>query len=205
MKIDLSRLARLAGEAFSEEPQKNHPQNGTAETLLDTEECKNTTEGKNAPESLLGGLEGVAVLQRRADARRDEKADALEVYRTYQQNIRTAGQLQREIQDGVQLGEGIYSLFLKAVQAISLMTGDKLYYESMRETVKAVYGEGLQEREPLELELAEIEERLEKLRRARERTDSHEEKNIARAIQKHEERAKRIQEQIERGGEATER
>ena len=204
MELDFSKLARLAGEAFSEEPQKNHPQNGIAEALLDTEEYRNTTEDKNASESLLAGLEGISALQRRADAKRDEKADALEVYRTYQRNIRTAGELQREIQDGAYLGAGIYSLFLKAVEAISLMTGDKLYYENMRETVKAVYGEGLQEREPLELELQEVESRLEKLRGARERTDGKDERNIERAIREHEKRAKLIREQIKRGGEATE-
>ena len=58
------------------------------------------------------------------------------VYKEYQQNIKTSSQLQTEILKGARAGEDIYSLFLKAVKAISLMTSNTLFYSQIEGDIR---------------------------------------------------------------------
>ena len=194
MGLDFTRLNSLATGENPEEAEKKRLKKGLAETLLCTAESSYSKEAYNAPEGNNEGLEGIAVLQRKAEAILTEKEQALAVYREYQENHKRAGELQREIADGTTQGADIYSLFLKAVEAISLMTSDKMFYTQTEKNLKTVYGIGLGERVPLELELEEVENRLAKLRQARETATEPAEnlRRIDRAIQAHEERARQL-------------
>ena len=194
MGLDFTRLNSLATGENPEEAEKKRLKKGLAETLLCTPESSYSKETYNAPEGNNEGLEGIAVLQRKAEAILTEKEQALAVYREYQENHKRAGELQREIADGTTQGADIYSLFLKAVEAISLMTSDKMFYTQTEKNLKTVYGIGLGERVPLELELEEVENRLAKLRQARETATEPAEnlRRIDRAIQAHEERARQL-------------
>lgn len=58
---------------------------------------------------------------------------SLEVYKTYQRNTIKASTLQTEILKGLRTNEDIYGLMLKALEAISLMTGDDLFYTLSKE------------------------------------------------------------------------
>lgn len=198
MELDFTKLKELATAPKAELLGEKLPQNGTTETQTETGEYTFSNREENASEAEFSTTEGTAFLQRKADLNRAEKEEALAVYREYQENKIIAGDLQREIQDGLYKGEDIYSLFLKAVQAISLMTSDSYFYSQTEENLKTVYGVGLRERVPLELELKEIENRLTKLREARERgTETADSlRRIERAIRIHEERAGQIRDLI---------
>ena len=58
---------------------------------------------------------------------------SLEVYKTYQRNTIKVSTLQTEILKGLRANEDIYSLMIKALEAISLMTGDDLFYTLSKE------------------------------------------------------------------------
>lgn len=70
------------------------------------------------------------------ESERQQKA----MYSAHQDAVRKAGQLTSDITKGIQAGEDIHKLFFKAIECISLMTGDKLFYELNTENLKNIYG-----------------------------------------------------------------
>ena len=86
-------------------------------------------------EELVGG-----VALARLDRDKEDHQHTLEMYKDYQKNIRQAGQLQTELTKGARAGEPAYTLLLKAIKAISLMTGNKLFYSQIYKDLKAIYG-----------------------------------------------------------------
>ena len=211
MGLDFSRLDQLSFSEGINEPQEEQPARKPSkmpsEPFFEEEEYKTTIEPKNASQGLTENLQGIPpILQRQADANGAEKERTLAIYREYQENTRRSGQLQTEILKGVKLGEDIYSLFLKAVQAVSLMTSNTVFYNQISEDIKAIYGAGLSEPKPLALELEEVLGRLERLREARRRGTEGADglQRIERAIQAHEQRAALLQGWIEKaqGGES---
>jgi len=150
MELNLTRLNSLAFMDFTgkkEAPKK------PSETLKGEGEYKTPMEVKKPLETLTEGLEGINKLQREADRKKQDIDRSLAICREYQQNIKTSSQLQTEILKGARAGEDIYSLFLKAVQAISCMTSNKTFYSQLEEDIKTIYGRGLQEPAPLLLEI----------------------------------------------------
>lgn len=198
MELDFTKLNNLNCEG--EENTSKTP----SETSLKQDGYKTPSKEKNAIQGLTEGLQGISILQRQADNRKAEKERAIEVYSEYQKNIKLSGQLQTEILKGARAGEDIYSLFLKAVKAIALMTSNNGFYRQLNEDIRAIYGAGLLEAKPLEQELEEVLERLRKLRtsmsRGTEPADSLH--RIDRAIKEHERRATQLKELIEKGGES---
>lgn len=132
-------------------------------------------------------------LQRDVDTRQRE----IEAYKTYQENIKISSQLQTEILKGVKQGESVYNLFLKATKAISLMTHDILFYNQLEADIRAIYGTGLLESQPLEIELTAVQERLQRLREAHAREGEPEDsrQRIMNAIKAHEARVETLTEQ----------
>lgn len=194
MELDFSKLNSLAFMDFTENTPEKQPSKTHTETLLEPEEYKTPLEEENALQGLTEGLQGIRILQRQADANKEEKERAIAVYREYQENIKLSGQLQTDILKGVKRGENIYSLFLMAVQAISLMTSNTVFYSQLKSDIKAIYGAGLSEPKPLELELKEVQGRLQRLREASQRSTEPADslQRIERAIQAHEERATQL-------------
>lgn len=180
MELNLDRLNGLRFVDF----QEKQPPKTLTEELLGTEEYKTSAEQENALKRQLEGLQG---LQRKADQNKAEIDRNLEVYRTYQENIKRSGQLQTDILKGARAGEDICSLFLKAVQAISLMTSNTVFYSQLEEDIKTIYGRGLQEPAPLLLEIQQAQTRLNKLREAEQReTEPDSLQRIRSAIKAHE-------------------
>ena len=128
-----------------------------------------------------------------------ERDHTREVYRQYQRNIKNSGGLRTEILKGAKAGEPLVALLLKAVKCISLMTSDTVFYTQLERDIKNIYGAGLLEREPLEIELKEVQQRLQRLEQALQRntepTDSKQ--RIERAIQAHRKRISQLQGLIE--------
>ena len=180
MELNLDRLNGLRFADFQEKQTAKTP----TDELLGAEEYKTSAEQENALKRQLEGLQG---LQRKADQNKAEKDRNLEVYRTYQENIKRSEQLQTDILKGARAGEDIYSLFLKAVQAISCMTSNKTFYSQLEEDIKTIYGRGLQEPAPLLLEIQQAQTRLDKLREAEQRkTEPDSLQRIRSAIKAHE-------------------
>lgn len=206
MELDFSKLNNLAFMDFKELPPEKQPSKTPLEPFLETEGYKTTPKEENALEGQINGLEGIPILQRQADANKADRERALAVYREYQSNTKVSSQLQTDILKGAKRGEDIYSLFLKAVQAISLMTSNTVFYNQLNDDIRAIYGAGLSEPQPLKLELEEVQTRLEKLREAskRETEPADSLQRIEKAIQAHEQRATQLREMIAKaqGGES---
>lgn len=115
------------------------------------------------------------------------------MYKVPQENITKAGQLRAEINKGIQSGEPIYRVLLKAIECISLMTGEKLFYEMNKEHLQTIYGI-LGETQAIEIECEEVQSRLSKLKEAFEgEIDPGDRQRIKRAIRSHEEKLNSLQ------------
>lgn len=197
-------FAGLFGDCVEQKSRSKTP----SETILDGGQYKTITEPQKPVEGLKTGLQGIPqkeppeqakILLLNTQREREDHQRSLEVYRHYQENIKTSGQLQTDILKGVQAGTDIYSLFLKAAKAISLMTSNSLFYSQIEADTRAIYGEGLQEQAPLKCELAEVQKRLERLREAQAEELEHDSRErIGRAIQAHEAKIAQLQGKIDR-------
>lgn len=182
---------------FSQEKATESP----VEPLLGAGAINNPIEPQKPVQGQINGLEREQAKQLFLQASREQEDHrrSLEVYRTYQENIKTSSTLQTQILKGLKAGEDVYSLFLKAAKAISLMTSNSVFYSQTEEDLKAIYGRGLQEKPPLQIELEEVQGRLQKLIEADKREkDSDSKERIQRAIQAHKNKATELREMIEK-------
>ena len=137
---------------------------------------------------------GTADLQRTADTVRSTIETAEGVLARYQNATMEAGSLRNDILKGVRSGEGIYSLFLKAVKVIALTTGNSLYYDQIEQDLLAIYGAGLHEQEPLQIEKEATQKRLEKLLEAEKtETQADTRERIQAAIRAHRKRIEELE------------
>lgn len=122
----------------------------------------------------------------------EEAATNKEIYTAicanHHQNALKSAELQTAIIKGLNEGQNLTTLFLQAVQAISVMTDCTDFSRIVEETVKAVYGLGLNEKAALAVELADVEKRLERLNAAYGRAEGDEKERINRAITAHQNR-----------------
>ena len=127
----------------------------------------------------------------------EEKSDR-EIYRAYLDNTRRSEELQCEIMKGAREGEDVCVLLLKACRAISAMTGSNVFAERVERSLRAVYGEALEVHKPLEVELKEAEERLEKIRKAEAACEESDMKEAMRnAVRSHEAKIRHLKEILE--------
>lgn len=105
--------------------------------------------------------------------------------RPHQANALKAELHKAEITKGIIAGESPYKLLLKAIECISLMTGEPAYYEYNRANIIAIHG--LLDAEPRQLELAEVQARLSKLEEAAAQEPGN--NRIRAAIKEHQRRA----------------
>ncbi len=72
--------------------------------------------------------------------KRKELADIKdEMYVVYQENLRDSQNLMNEIQLGLRDEANLFDLFMKAVKAISMMTGDTFFYAQMDKLCEGKY------------------------------------------------------------------
>lgn len=158
------------------------------EPLLGAEGTEDRGTAQKPVEGQINGLETQQAVGLYLKTQREREAEqrSLEVYKTYQENIKTSSQLQTDILKGVKAGEDVFSLFLKAAKAVSLMTSNTVFYSQIEADLTAIYGRGLLYKPPLQKELQEAQTRLQRLTEAEKRetgTDSRE--RIKRAIEAH--------------------
>lgn len=122
----------------------------------------------------------------------NKEKEALErankIYETYQDNIKKSEMLISDILNDIKLGQNPYNLLLKAIECISLMTGNPYYYNQSKDDLQAIYG-ALGYKTPVEQEAQEVQERLKNLIKALDReTDTNNKERIKKAIKAHKER-----------------
>ena len=114
-------------------------------------------------------------------------------YREQQENIRRAKQLRADINKSIPAGEPIYKVLLKAIECISLMTGEKFFYDMNKENLQIIYGI-LGEPEAIEIERQEVQQRLNNLKAANEREETpNTKRRIQNAIKAHEDKLNKLQ------------
>jgi len=155
--------------------------------FCDADDTKDLQSKKNASQAIISSDTGKCGLER-LEA---ERKGIAEEYSRLQENKACEGRLRSEILKGIAEGQEIYSLFLKAVECIGLMTGDRAFTMQSKEGIRAIYGYGLNEKAPLLEELRAIEARIERLKAA-EGADQRDRERIANAIQAHERKAEHI-------------
>lgn len=186
MKIDFAPLFNIGNNAITPKT----PTEATKEKRL----YKNPIKNKSGTEGQESNNKGITELQRELNKRNKEIERAKQVYEVHQENTKKAETLRKEILKGVRAGQDITPLFLKAVEIISLTTSDTVFYNQIKEDIKAIYGVGLEKPGALKIELEEIEKRLVMLQRPELQEEAHETKSrINKAIRQHRERKKQIQ------------
>lgn len=171
---------------FSESPPEAPESH--VEPLLGAEGTGDREAAQKPVEGQINGLETQQAVGLYLKTQREREAEqrSLEVYRRYQENTKTSEQLQTAILKGLKAGEDVYSLFLQAAKAISLMTSNSLFYSQAEADLIAIYGRGLQQKPPLQREREEAQKRLQRLLEAEQREQPLDSKErIHRAIEAH--------------------
>ena len=115
------------------------------------------------------------------------------MYKKYQNNIKLSERLTTEILKGLAEGESITSLFLKAVKAIGLMTNDNVILAQTESDLETIYGDVLEQQEPLQLQLNKVEERLKALEESYLWVDDpNDKRRVERAIEAHRRKAEAL-------------
>lgn len=196
MELDLTRLTSLAIKEQIKAPEiaQKQPE--------EQKQYKPTPEIKEGLQGFLEGKNSILKLQRKADQSEAEKERTKRAEIQKRENIQQSNQLQTDILKGLKAGESVYSLFLKASKALSLITGNTVFITQIEEDIKDIYGAGLIEPEPLKLELEQTEKRLERLKHSLTREEETTTKQrINNAVKAHEARIAKLQELIEKGAE----
>ena len=124
----------------------------------------------------------------------EAEARAAAVYKEHQENIHKAGQLRTDILRGLQQGENSYNLLLQAMQCISFMTGDTVFYTQGKDIIQAVHGIGLKQAAAAEIELQEVQQRLKLLSRPElQKEPENNRRRINNAIKQHKDRIAQLQ------------
>ncbi|GEM_PF-3281388 len=121
-----------------------------------------------------------------------------QVYKEYMKNVRASEELQCEIMVGAREGEDVCVLLMKACRAISNMTGSSVFADQVERSLRAVYGEALGVEHPLEQQIQEAKERLEKIQQAEMETEEGDLREaMHNSARSHELRIKRLQKKLD--------
>ena len=114
-----------------------------------------------------------------------------------------ANQLQVEVMKGLQSGEPVERLLLKALESLALKDNDTVSFPEAKKTLIAIYGDALGQPVPLQIELEEFETRLERLKQAYEEGKETEAKDtqerVKNSIMAHENRIALLKKKIGQG------
>lgn len=124
----------------------------------------------------------------RIEKDKEIQENSIKAYKEYQGNIKNSGMLRADILKDIKLGKDPYNLLLKAIKCISLMTGDKHYYNQAKEDLQTIY-KSLGYKAPAEQEVQEVQGGLNKLKEALEQeVDPRNRQRIKGAIKAHKQR-----------------
>lgn len=134
MKLDFSKLNQITRQTAKIDPTG----------LLESEEGNLAL----APEKPATGEDSHASGSNESpkyyklEREKEEREKMREAFREYQRNIQRAGDLREQIAKGLNKGEDPIILLLKAMECISLMTGDRAIYNHSRQRIRSIYKRG---------------------------------------------------------------
>lgn len=138
-------------------------------------------------------------LQREADRRKLERDKYLQGLADYQEAIQRAGGLRSEILHGIQQGDDPLSILLKACECISKQTGEAQFYRQAKEDIHTIYGKVLGNPYPLQQELTETWERLDRLIQAEAQEDEPAQKRrLQEAIRQHRKKIQQLEKSLQK-------
>lgn len=192
MDFDFSALDEIAGK------KAPFPAASEKKTFIDTPKQGQSAAG-NAGDKVIPAA-GSNAAKERQDAPQDSGLAKLEqiesqyersvaAFKEQQDGIKASAQIKAEIIKDVRAGLDPIALFLKAVYGLAQATGDKVYCKQVMQEVMDIWGAGLLQKLPLEMELAAVESRLKLLSRKHiYESDERSRKRIETAIAEHEAR-----------------
>lgn len=137
----------------------------------------------------IGAAAAALPLRQQQERERAAAAAAAAVYKEYQENIKRGESLRTGIIKGLEAGENPYKLLYMAAECIGCMMGEtKVFAATVKDLIKEVYGDALQEPRATVLELEEVRARLAMLRRP----DLKRTRNINAAIMAYERREREL-------------
>lgn len=120
----------------------------------------------------------------------EENRRLSEMYKRQSENIRKSEALRTKVQKGIAAGVDTFTLLLQAMECISLMTGDTVFYDQGKADLVAIYGEGFLQAAPLQEELNAVDGRIARMMEALMRApDQDTRQRIERAIKAHQDKA----------------
>lgn len=190
---------------------ENRPATPPQDARTDTQEYpsptpwENPAEGQETPHSATTAGESIEApaqgLLLQAEQEREAARRATAAYKEIEQNRRRSEALQAEILKGTRSGASIYRLFLTAAEAIAEMTRNRYFFDQVQGDILQIYGRGLGEPEPLQIELDRTRGQLHHLQEAQEReTDQDSRERIAAAIRAHRARIRDLEGRIAAAG-----
>ena len=181
--IDFSNINKLAGSQNAQNAPTTN-ESGEGDKLF-------TPSDKGANR---GNSDGLGRLQQEADKNGGDLQRARDVYKEYQHNILAASEAKNAILKGIDKGESLCALLLKAAEAIARTTDDSVFASVVKRKLVEVRGLGLGDPEALDMERQDIKARLDKLHAALEREQGTDrESGIKWAIRAHEQELQRIE------------
>lgn len=120
----------------------------------------------------------------------EENQRLSEMYKRQAENIRKSEALRTKVQKGIAAGVDTFTLLLQAMECISLMTGDTVFYDQGKADLVAIYGEGFLQTAPLQEELNSVDGRIARMMESLMRApDQDTRQRIERAIKAHQDKA----------------
>lgn len=167
MELDFTWMTSIKDEQakrdFNPALAKNRPSQQASEPRKADGEYKLPTVAQRPTQSRVEPVAGLKRLQEKEEAVKRDHEQSVQVYREYQQNIKLTDSTQAEILKGLRTGEDPVGLLLKAIEAISRMTGNKHFYTQARGDLISIYGEALLYPLPLQWQIDEGMERMQKM------------------------------------------
>ena len=167
MELDFTWMTNINGDQAKRDSNpafaKNRPSQLTAVPQTEAPEYKLPSVQQQPTQSRPEPVAGLKKLQEKEEAIRRDHEQCVQVYQEYQQNIKLTDSYQAEILQGLRTGEDPLGLLLKAIEAISRMTGNRHFYTQARGDLIAIYGEALLYPLPLQWQIDENMVRMQKI------------------------------------------
>lgn len=167
MELDFTWMTNIkddqAKRDFNPALAKNRPAQQAAVPQTAAPEYKLPSVQQQPTQSRPEPVAGLKKLQEKEEAMRRDHEQCVQVYQEYQQNIKLTDSYQAEILQGLRTGEDPIGLLLKAIEAISRMTGNRHFYTQARGDLISIYGEALLYPLPLQWQIDEGMMRMEKI------------------------------------------
>ena len=109
-------------------------------------------------------------------------------------SLGTLQNLRKQIRDDISLSKNPYEILLDVAKTVGEISGEENFYQEIRELIVAIYGDVFQKKPVLEIELAEVSARREKIQAAlsKEEFSDDDKRRIKSALIRHDKEIERL-------------